>query len=78
MPFLKPKETTETLMAGRPSLSPKRRSISPRSLAVERAEVSSTYSERLRTGSRAVRSKATASARDRPALARGWLRRVSL
>ena len=78
MPYLNPKEMTETLMAEAVSPLPNSRSISPRSLAVGRAEVSTMYSARCRTGSRALRSSWTASSRERPVLDSGWLRRVSL
>ena len=78
MPYLKPKEITLTLMAGAAAPSPNRRSTSPRSLAVERLDVSMMYSARWRTGARTVRSCRTASSRVREVPARGCIRRVSL
>ena len=78
MPYLKPKEMTLTLMAGVLPPSPNSRSTSPRSLAVERAEVSMMYSARWRTGARTVRSCRTASSSEREVEDSGCIRRVSL
>ena len=75
---MKPKEVTLTVIAPSWLPRPKSRSSSPRSLAVDRSEVSTTNSARSRRGASIRRSRAMAPSRESHSSARGWLRRVSL